>query len=373
MPAHAPDTGTDSPLWRSDRLFASLLGITDTTVFSPVLRSRTMKKNHPKNRRQFLATLTASSTLLGGHASVFSQSWPSRPIRLVVPFPPGGGTDIAARIIAERLALQLGQAVVIENKPGAATAIGAMAVANAEADGYTLLLSGSTSFTVNPAVRPKLAYDPFKQFTPLAMVARAPLVLLTGAQSPYSTLDALIAAATKKPGEINYATFGAGSGPHLAAEMLAYAKGVKLGAIPYKGSAESTIGLIRGDVALGIDTLAAAAPQIQAGKLRALAVISEKRSSLLPKVPGYGELGLSSALFDAWYAVAAPAHLPASTQNRLLQALHKVMNEPEVQGKLAQQSMEAVVSGPQELKATMDQEVVRYRAIVARANIRIEP
>ena len=125
--------------------------------------------------------------------------------------------------------------------------------------------------------------------------------------------------------------------------------------------------------AAALATLAAAAPQIQAGKLRALAVISEKRSSLLPKVPGYGELGLSSALFDAWYAVAAPAHLPVHTQNKLLQALHKVMSEPEVQNKLTQQSMEAVVGGPQELKATMDQEVVRYRAIVARANIRIEP
>jgi len=350
-----------------------LLEITDTTIFSPVLRSRTMKKTHTANRRHFLAALSASSALSGWHSTAWTQSWPSRAIRIVVPFPPGGGTDIAARIIAERLAVQLGQTVVIENKPGASTTIGAMAVAHAEPDGHTLLLSGSTSFTVNPAVRPKLAYDPFKQFTPLAMVARAPLVLLTGAQSPYPTLDALIAAAAKKPGEINYATFGAGSGPHLAAEMLAYAKGVKLGAIPYKGSAESTIGLIRGDVALGIDTLAAAAPQIQAGKLRALAVISEKRSSLLPKVPGYGELGLSSALFDAWYAMAAPAHLPASTQSQLLQALHKVMSEPEVQSKLAQQSMEAVVSGPQALQATLEQEVVRYRAIVARANIRIEP
>jgi tripartite-type tricarboxylate transporter receptor subunit TctC len=331
-----------------------------------------MKKIFTLDRRRFLTTLATTSPLLGLHTPVDAQTWPARAIRVVVPFPPGGGTDIAARIIVERLAIKLGQPVVIDNKPGASTAIGALAVAHAEPDGYTLLLSGSSTFTVNPAVRPKLNYDPFKQFTPLAMVARAPLVLLTGAQSPYPTLDALMAAATQKPGDINYATFGAGSGPHLAAEMLAYAKGVKLGAVPYKGSAESTIGLIRGDVALGIDTLAAAAPQIQAGKLRALAVISEKRSSLLPKVPGYGELGLSSALFDAWYAVAAPAHLSAPAQAKLLQALQEIMAEPQVRSKLAQQSMEAVISGPHELKATMDQEVVRYRAIVARANIRID-
>ena len=332
-----------------------------------------MKKNRLLNRRGFLTTLATTSSLLGLHASVRAQQWPAHAIRVVVPFPPGGGTDIAARIIVERLAIKLGQPVVIDNKPGASTAIGALAVAHAEPDGYTLLLSGSSTFTVNPAVRPKLNYDPFKQFTPLAMVARAPLVLLTGAQSAYPTLDSLMADAAKKPGQINYATFGAGSGPHLAAEMLAYAKGVKLGAVPYKGSAESTIGLIRGDVALGIDTLAAAAPQIQAGKLRALAVISERRSRLLPKVPGYGELGLSSALFDAWYAVAAPAHLPALAQSQILQALQEVMAEPEVRNKLAQQSMEAVISSPSELKAVMDQEVVRYRAIVARANIRLEP
>lgn len=332
-----------------------------------------MKKTSTLQRRQFVTAVALSSPWLSGHGMAQAQSWPGRAIRLVVPFPPGGGTDMAARTIGERLALKLGQPVVIENKPGASTAIGAMAVTTAEADGYTLLFSGSSTFTVNPAVRPKLNYDPFKQFTPLAMVARAPLVLLTGAQSGYATLDALIAAAAQKPGDIQYATFGAGSGPHLAAEMLAYAKGVKLGAIPYKGSAESTIGLIRGDVALGIDTLAAAAPQIQAGKLRALAVISEKRSSLLPKVPGYGELGLSSALFDAWYAVAAPAHLPAGIQTKLLQALQEVMAEPDIKTKLAQQSMEAVMGGPAELKSVMDQEVVRYRAIVARAHIRIEP
>lgn len=332
-----------------------------------------MKKTFTLSRRRFVTTLATTAPLLGLHAPTHAQAWPARAIRVVVPFPPGGGTDIAASIIVERLAIKLGQPVVIDNKPGASTAIGALAVAHAEPDGYTLLLSGSSTFTVNPAVRPKLNYDPFKQFTPLAMVARAPMVLLTGAQSAYPTLDALMAAAAKKPGDINYATFGTGSGPHLAAEMLAYAKGVKLGAIPYKGSAESTMGLIRGDVALGIDTLAAAAPQIQAGKLRALAVISEKRSSLLPKVPGYGELGLSSALFDAWYAVAAPAHLSAPVQSRLLQALQEVMAEPEVKNKLAQQSIEAIVGGPSDLKATMDQEVVRYRAIVARANIRIEP
>ncbi len=301
-----------------------------------------------------------------------AQAWPARPIKLVVPFPPGGGTDVAARIIGERLSARLGQPVIIDNKPGASTAIGVVMVSAAEPDGYTLLFSGSSSYTVNPAVRSKLGYDPFKQLSPIAMVARTPLVLVTSATGPYKTLKDVLAKAKAEPGAVTYATFGAGSAPHLAGEMLANATGVKFSAIPYKGSAEADIGVVRSDVSMGIDTLAAVNPLVQSGKLRALAVISEKRSAQLPTVPAYGELQLSSALLDGWYAVAAPAGISPVVRDQLLQALTAVMADPAVGKRLQQQSLEPAFLGPQALRNVMDLEIARYRATVVRANIRLD-
>ena len=301
-----------------------------------------------------------------------AQAWPAKPIKLVVPFPPGGGTDVAARIIGERLSARLGQPVIIDNKPGASTAIGVVMVSAAEPDGYTLLFSGSSSYTVNPAVRSKLGYDPFKQLSPIAMVARTPLVLVTASTGPYKTLKDMLAKAKAAPGTLTYATFGAGSAPHLAGELLADAAGVKFSAVPYKGSAEADIGVARGDIALGIDTMAAVNPLVQSGKLRVLAVISEKRSALMPTVPSYGELQLTAALLDAWYAVAAPAGVSPAVRSQVLQALTAVIAEPEVRKKLQQQSMEPALLGPQALRDVMDSEITRYRALVARANIRID-
>jgi tripartite-type tricarboxylate transporter receptor subunit TctC len=315
-----------------------------------------------------IASVGATAVLPLAHA----QSWPTKPIKLVVPFPPGGGTDQAARIIGERLAVRLGQPVLIDNRPGASTSIGVVSVSTAEADGYTLLFSGSSSFTVNPAVRSKLGYDPFKQLSPIAMVARAPLVLVTSAAGPYKSVKDVITKAQADPLAVTYTTFGAGSATHLAGELLAYAAGVKFSPVPYKGSSEASIGLIRGDISIGIDTLAAANPHLQSGKLRALAVVSEKRLSLMPGVPAYGELQLSPALLDGWYAVAAPAGISPALREQLVQALAAVVAEPEVKRKLALQSMEAVLLGPQALREVMDSEITRYRAVVARTGMRFD-
>ena len=322
------------------------------------------------SRRTALGAGLALSTAawLPAHA----QAWPSRPIKLVVPFPPGGGTDLAGRIVAERLAVKLNQPVVIENRPGGSTAIGVMAVSAAEADGYTLLFSGSTSYTVNPAIRRTLSYDPFKQLTPVSLVVRAPLVLVTAADGPIKTVKDLAARARAKPGSVTYTTFGAGTAPHLAGEMLAQATGTKLMPVPYKGSAEANIGVIRGDVDTGIDTLASVNPHLQSGKLRVLAVISEKRSSLLPNIPAYGELGLSAAMLDAWYALAAPAGLPNQVRDRLAMAVAEVMSETEVRRKLQAQFMDAALLGPQGLREVMDSEITRYRALVARGGLALD-
>ncbi len=323
--------------------------------------------SHPTRRTALLAAAAAASGL--AFPSAFAQAWPSRPIKLIVPFPAGGGTDIVARLLAERLGQALGQSVVVDNRPGAGTAIGAAAVASAAADGHTLLFSGSTTFTVNPAVRRNLSYDPFKQLQPLGLVARAPLVVVTAANSPYADLPALLAAAKAQPGTLNYATFGAGTGPHLVGEMLAYARSARMTAVPYKGSADALVGILRGDVQMGVDTLASAKGQIDQGKLRALAVISEKRTPLMPQVPSLGELGLGYALFDAWYALAAPAGLEPAVAARLEKTLATIAADADFRQKLAQQSMDGDWLAPAGLKALMDREVTRYRAAVARSGI----
>lgn len=301
-----------------------------------------------------------------------AEVWPIKPIKLIVPFPPGGGTDLAARIIAERLGARLGQPVVVENRAGAGGAIGIVSVIASDPDGHTLLFSGSSSYTVNPVVRSKVGYDPFKQLSPVAMVARAPLVLVTSGEGPFKSLKDLLAKAGATPGGVSFATFGPGSAPHLAGELLAGAAGVPLTAAPYKGSAEAVIGVIRGDVGLGIDTMAAMNPHLKSGKLRALAVVSEKRSTLMPQVPAYGELRLQPALLDAWYAVAGPAGLPPAVKETLLKALGLVMAETEVRHKLLQQSMEPVLLGPAALAEVMNSEIARYRALVVRLGLRLD-
>lgn len=320
--------------------------------------------SHLTRRTALLATALSLTS-----APLLAQAWPTRPIKLIVPFPAGGGTDIVARLLAERLGAALGQSVVVDNRPGAGTAIGAAAVATAAADGHTLLFSGSSTFTVNPAVRRNLSYDPFKQLQPLGMVARAPLVVVTAANSPFADLPQLLAAAKQRPGELNYATFGPGTGPHLVGEMLSYTRNAKMEPVPYKGSADAAIGIIRGDVQMGIDTLASAKPHIQDGKLRALAVISEKRTPLMPQVPSLGELGLGYALFDAWYALAAPSGIDKAISTRLQQVLTTIVADADFQKRLNQQSMDAAWMAPAPLRALMDSEVTRYRAAVARSNI----
>lgn len=320
------------------------------------------------NRRTaLLAAAAAGSSLLLSPA--LAQSWPARPIKLVVPFPPGGGTDIVARLLAERLGQALGQSVVVDNRPGAGTAIGAAAVASAPPDGYTLLFSGSSTFTVNPAVRRNLSYDPFNQLQPLGLVARAPLVVVTAANSPYADLPQLLTAARNQPGVLNYATFGPGTGPHLVGEMLSYTRGARMVPVAYKGSADALVGILRGDVHMGIDTLASARGQIEQGKLRALAVISEQRTPLMPQLPSLVELGLGYALFDAWYALAGPAGLPPAVATGLEKALSTIAGDAEFRQKLTQQSMEGAWLAPTPLKALMEKEVTRYRAAVARSGI----
>ncbi len=303
---------------------------------------------------------------------VRAQSWPSKPLKLIVPFPPGGATDTVARLIAERLASRLGQAVIIENKPGAATVIGVDGVAKSVPDGHTLLVSGTSSFTVVPGLRSKLPFDVLKDLTPIALVTYAPLVLVTAPSKVYQRLADVLTQAKAKPKSLTYSTYGPGTAPHLAGALLAHAAGVELEAVPYKGSADALIGLIRGDVDVGVETLSAASAFIKAGKLRALAVTSSNRTSFLPETPGMGELHLQQASFDGFYAVAAPAGTPAAVVQRLTREVSEIMALPEVKEKCAQLSLEVVALGPDALRAIMKTDIDRFRELGARLRINLD-
>ncbi len=301
-----------------------------------------------------------------------SEAWPTQAVRIVVPFAPGGGTDIVARTLGRKLGERLGQTVIIDNKPGAATVIGTDAVAKARPDGHTLLVSGSSTFTVNPALRSRLPYDAQRDLAPVALVARAPLVLMVPASSGLRTLDDLFAAARAQPGKLNYATFGSGSAPHLAGALLGLSAGVSFQDIPYKGSSPALMGLIGGELHLGIDTVAAAAPHLRSGKLRALAIVGGTRSSLLPGVATLAELKRPEASFDAWYALAAPGGTPPAVLQRLERELAVVLRDPQVQSDLRAQALEPTLLGAAALRELMQSEVARYRALAHRAAITVD-
>jgi tripartite-type tricarboxylate transporter receptor subunit TctC len=317
--------------------------------------------------------LACASALVAFHAPALAQSnWPDRPVKLVVPFPPGGGTDIVARAMGQGLSEKLGQPVIIDNKPGASTIIGTDAVAKAAPDGYTLLLSGSTSYSVNPALRAKLPYDPVRDLAPIAIVARTPLVLVVGAGTPWRSLPDLIAAAKAKPKSIRYATFGAGSGPHLAGELFALAAGIQLQDIPYKGSSQGSMAVIGGEIEIGLDTVAAVAPHVRSGKLRALAVSSKARSPTLPDLPAIGET-YPGYVVSIWQGLFAPAGTPPEIVSKLRTEVQAVLRMPDIAQKLINAgSGEPSLISVEEFSAMIAEDYVRYGKVIKDTGIKVD-
>jgi tripartite-type tricarboxylate transporter receptor subunit TctC len=301
-----------------------------------------------------------------------AQTWPAKSIKLVVPFPPGGATDAVARTLAEKLQSRLGQAVVVDNRPGASTVIGAAAVAKAPADGYTLLLSGSSTFSVVPALKPQLPYDPKKDLAPVAIVARTPLVLVAGPATPVKSLAELVALAKSRPGDLSYPTFGPGSAPHLAGEMLSHEAGVKLMAVPYKGSAPAALAVLGGEVSVAFDSIASVLPHIRSGKLRPLAVMDASRVGALPDVPTLAELKYPKATFEAWFGVAAPGGTPRPVLQAVSRELAAVLALPDVKEKLLTAGVEPAFSDSAAFAAKVQSETEAYAAVGKRANITMD-
>ncbi|MBV7485078.1 tripartite tricarboxylate transporter substrate binding protein [Bordetella sp. BOR01] len=303
---------------------------------------------------------------LAGQAA--AQDFPAHPVALVVPYPAGGSADILARAIGEKLGEKLGQPVVVENKSGAGTAIGARYVAQAPADGYTLLLGTVSSHAINPAIA-KVGYDPIRDFALVAPVASTPFVLVTPAASSFRTLSDVIAAARRQPEPLDYASAGPGTSNHLAGEMLANATKVRLVHVPYRGSAPALVDVMAGHVPLMFDLQTTSIPNIRQGKLRALAVTSLQRSSLLPGVPTVAESGMPGFEVSAWFAVFAPAKVPAQTLQRLQAAMSAVMDSDDLKQQLRQIGAEPDPRSPGEFAVYLEQEIKKYAAVVKAAGL----
>jgi len=325
-----------------------------------------------RTRRRLCAATLLPALPLFAKPALADAPWPTRAVRIVVPFAPGGGTDIIARALGGALGPRLKQPVTVDNKPGASTIIGADSVAKADAQSHVLLVSGSTTFTVNPALRSRLPYDPARDLALVAMIAKAPLVLAVNTSAPWKTLPELLAAARAKPRGLAFATFGPGSGPQLAGALLALEAGVQWLEVPYKGSGPALTDLLGGQLQFVIDTVASAGPQVKAGKLRALAVLGPARVSELPGVASLAELRMPRAAFDAWYALAAPARMPAAARAVVEREVRAAMADPALQATVRQQAMQPVFIGSDALKPIVDEEIARYRMLMHRANIVVD-
>jgi tripartite-type tricarboxylate transporter receptor subunit TctC len=324
------------------------------------------------NRKQLLlssAILCALGAAAWGPAVAQEAAFPNKPITLVIPFPPGGATDVLGRLIGKKLGDTLGQSVVIDNRAGAGTTIGATYVAKAAPDGYTLLMSSGTTFTVNPAVRAKLPYDPVKSFEPIGIAGRTSLILLANKDVPVSDVKQFVAMVKAAPDKYSYGSYGAGTTSQFAGEMFFHAAGLKIQHVPYKGSAPAMVDLMGGQVPFTVDTVSAALPQLKDGKIKAIAVTAGKRSALLPKVPTLAESGYPGLEMDTWLALVAPRGLPPAVKARLELTLAQVVADPETRDKLIAAGFEPTYASAKAVSELIDKELPLMRAVAQRAAI----
>lgn len=323
------------------------------------------------SRSRFLSCLTAGALALAAPAA-FAQTYPDRPIKLVVPFAPGGATDILGRLLATALSDKLGQPLVVENRPGAGTVVAGGMVAKAPADGYTLFLGASTTLTLNPAIRASLPYDPLRSFTPLGLVADMGLVLVAHNDTPGRTLQEFVALSKAAPDKFSYGSYGTGSSVHFGGEMLKFATGMRMMHVPFNGSSPNLTALMGGQVQVAVDTVVATTPLIKAGKIRPIAALGAQRLALLPQVPTVAESGYPGFNMDTWFAFLAPAGLPAPVQKKLEKALGDVMADPALRKKLVDIGLSPAWGPGSALQERIERELPQMRAVAARADIRVD-
>lgn len=298
--------------------------------------------------------------------------YPSRPLRLIVPFAAGGGTDIIARLAAQGLTDAWGQSVVVDNRTGAGGAIGVGLVAKSTPDGYTLLLASNGPLTFMPALGSKLTYDVDRDLQPVSLVASQPFVLIASNASGIRSVKDLIAAAKSQPGKVVYGSGGSGGASHLGTELLQVLAGISMQHVPYKGTAPSFAAALSGEVQVAMGGISTAVPLLKGGRARALAVSGAKRSSLLPDIPSMQEAGVPGYEFDVWYGIAVAAGTPRGIVNRISAEIGRLAKQPAIRERFSSGGMEAVSNTPDEFSALIRQEGQRWRKIAASANIRLD-
>ena len=320
------------------------------------------------SRRAILAA-TVAAGLMAVTGAFAQQAYPSKPIRLVVPYPAGGGADGLARLIGSKMSESLGQTLVIDNKPGANTMLASSDVARQPADGYTLLYVAS-SFTINPSLY-KVPYDTEGAFAPVAMVAEVPLIIIRNLKVPYNTLPELVAAAKAKPGRITYASYGQGSPAHLGGELLESMAGVEMLHVPYKGSAPALNDLLGGQVEIAFSSIEPALQLIRSNKVHPIAVMSSHRIAALPNVPAVAEF-LPRFQAAGWNGIVAPVGVPAPIIARLNAVINEAVKTPEVQAKYATQGVEAQPVTPEAFGKMMKDEIAKWAGVVKKAGVKVE-
>ena len=311
-------------------------------------------------------------SLLGAPFAAAAQDWPNRSIRIIVPFAPGGATDIPARLVAPKLTESLGQPVVIENRTGAGGIIGIQAAAKSDPDGYTMLMATNAEVVMHPTIYPKLPYDPQKDLIPVSIMLESPMLLVTSASSSFNSLGDIIAAAKAKPGSVTYSTAGTGSTSHVLTEMLAQQAGIKLLHVPYKGGAPASAAAASGEVAFALLNLGSALNFVKGGKAKALAVTSAKRHPNFPDWPTAGEAGISGFNEAIWIGMFAPAGVRKEIVDRMSAELAKALRAPDVRERLVSLGNEPLGTTPDEAAARIKRESPRYGAAIKQANIRAE-
>ncbi|HMN66002.1 MAG TPA: tripartite tricarboxylate transporter substrate binding protein [Burkholderiaceae bacterium] len=329
----------------------------------------------PRRRFARLAGLVAALVFTGA-APALADQWPTRPIRFVVPYPPGGPLDQVARALAEKLREPLGQPVVVENRPGAGGNIGADLVAKAAPDGYSIVMGAVATHAINPYLYAKMPYDANRDFTPITRVATVPNVLVLNPQTAerlgIRSLRDLIAYARKNPGKLNYGSGGNGSAGHLAGELLEAQAGISMVHIPYGGAAPAQLGLLAGQTDLMFDNLASATPQIRAGKLQAFAVTTPQRSSFFPELPTVAESGLKDFDISTWFGVFAPAGTPRPIVDRLNIEFTRALSAPDIRERLGRMGAEPSPMSPEAFANFVRAEQAKYERIVKASGARIE-
>ncbi len=316
--------------------------------------------------------LLALAAFAAGSATAQPAVYPTKPIRLVVPFTPGGSTDILARAIGQELAKAWGQSVIVDNVPGAGGAIGADKVAKAAPDGYTLLMGHIGTLAVNPSLYPKLPYNPVKDFSPVAWVARVPNVLVVHPAVPAKNVQELVALAKAKPGQLNYGSGGNGSAANLATEYFKLQTGVAIVHIPYKGTAPAVTDLIGGQIQVLFTGAPAVIGHIKSGQLRALAVSSPKRLDALPELPTVAESGYKDFEADQWYGVVAPAGTPREVVNKLNAQINLALNTPELKARLASEGAVATPGMPEAYGALIVREIARWKPVITSGRVKAD-